>query len=90
MVEFLDVKKEEIRVQLHLHEGMNAEREKKFWEKELELSETQFYKTQIRKSRKGTYSYKESLRHGTCGIYVMGVEKKRELMMAIQALIDRY
>ena len=90
MIEFLGIKKEEIRAQLHLHEGMDAEKEKKFWENELELSEIQFYKTQIRKLRKGTYSYKESSRHGTCGIYVMGVEKKRELMMAIQALIDRY
>lgn len=39
---------------------------------------------------KGSYSYKESSRHGTCGIYIINTEKKRELMMAIQAFTDRY
>lgn len=90
MVKFLDVEKEEVRAQLHLHEGMDVKLEKRFWQNELGFSEMQFYKTQIRKLRKGSYSYKESCEHGTCGIYIMGVERKRELMMAIQAFIDRY
>ena len=90
MIEFLKIKKEEIKAELHFHEGMDVEKEKKFWRNELKFSETQFYKTQIRKLRKGSYSYKESSNHGTCSIYVMGVERKRELMMAIHAFIDRY
>jgi len=88
--EFLKIEKENIRAQLYLHEGMDAEIEKRFWADELGFSRTQFYKTQVRKLRKGSYSYKESSRHGTCGIYITNTEKKRELMMAIQAFTDRY
>lgn len=88
--EFLGIRREKIRLELHLHEGMNKEKEESFWRKELGLLKKQFYKSQVRKSRKGTYSYKESFRHGTCGIYVMGVEKKRELTMAIKAFVDSY
>ena len=69
---------------------MDIEKEKKFWQKELEFQKDQFYKPEIRKLQKSSFSYKESYRHGTCSIYVMGVEKKRELMMAIQAFIDKY
>jgi hypothetical protein len=90
VIEFLEVKREEIKVQLYLHDDMNIRREKKFWGEELGVSIAQFYKTQVRKSSKGSYSYKESSNHGTCGIYIMGVEKKRELMMAIQALLDSF
>lgn len=90
MAEFLGIEREKIRVQLHLHEGMDVEKERKFWGNELGISKTQFYKTQIRKPRKGSYSYKESSNHGTCSVYVMGTEKKRELMMAVQAFIDCY
>ncbi len=90
LIDFLKIKREEIKVQLYLHDDMDIRREEKFWREELKISNAQFYKTQVRKSRKGSYSYKESSNHGTCGIYIMGVEKKRELMMAIQALIDTF
>lgn len=88
--DFLGVAREDIKAQLHLYENMDIEKEKNFWENELGLDKPQFYKSQIRKLQKNSFSYKESYRHGTCSIYVMGVEKKRELMMAIQSFIDGY
>ncbi len=90
LVDFLGITKEKIKVQLHLYENMDIEKEKKFWEIELGFQKKQFYKPAIRKLQKSSFSYKESFRHGTCSIYVLGVEKKRELMMAIQAFIDKY
>jgi hypothetical protein len=90
MTEFLGVKKEEIKVQLHLYENMDIGKEKEFWENKLELQESQFYKPEVRKLKKASFSYKEPSRHGTCDLYVMGGEKKRELMMAIKAFLDRY
>jgi len=90
LIDFLDVDRKEIKVQLHLYENMDIGKEKEFWENELELSEKQFYQPEIRKLRKSSFSYKESYRHGTCSVYVMGVEKKREVMMAIQAFVDKY
>ena len=74
----------------YIHENMDIEKEKEFWENELGLSKNQFYKPSIRKLEKASFSYRESFRHGTCAIYVLGVKKKQELMMAIQAFLDRY
>lgn len=90
MNEFIDIPKEKIKASLHLYENMDIKKEKKFWENELGLPETQFYKPEIRKLQKSSFSYRESFRHGTCSIYVLGVEKKREVMMAIQAFLNRY
>ena len=90
MVDFFDIIREKITVQLHLYENMDIEKEKEFWKNELGFQENQFYRPSIRKLQKGSFSYKESFRHGTCAIYVLGVEKKRELMMALQAFLDKY
>jgi len=90
MIEFLDISKNKIKVQLHLYEDMDIEKEKKFWQNELGFYGSQFYKPSIRKLKKSSFSYRESYRHGTCEVYLMGVEKKTELMMAIKAFIDKY
>ena len=88
--EFLKIPKEKMKVGLHLYENMNIEKEKEFWETELSFRESQFYKPSIRKLKKASFSYKEPSRHGTCVIYVLGVERKRELTMAIEAFLDCY
>jgi len=90
LIDFLNVDKGEIKIQLHLYENMDVEKEKRFWQKELRLKKKQFYRSSIRKLQRASFSYGESYRHGTCALYVLGVGKKRELTMAIQAFIDRY
>ena len=90
LIDFLGATKKEMRAVLHLYENMNIEKEEKFWQKKLGFDRNQFYKTQVRKLQKSSFSYKESYRHGTCQIYLSGVEKKRELMMAIEAFTDKY
>lgn len=88
--EFLEVPKEKMRAELHLYENMDIAKEKKFWKNELGLGQNQFYKTQIRRLGKASFSYSESFRHGTCSLYVSGVEKKMNLMMSIQAFLRVY
>jgi len=90
LINFFSVAKKEMRVELHLYENMDIKKEQEFWQKELGFYKNQFYKTQIRKLQKSSFSYKESYRHGTCQIYSFGVEKKRELTMATQAFLDSY
>jgi DNA-binding transcriptional ArsR family regulator len=85
---FFETKKEEIRVQLHLYENMDIKKEKTFWRKELSLQEKQIYKPSIRKLKKKSFSYKSSYRHGTCSVYILSTEKKRKVMMAIQAFMN--
>jgi len=90
MIEFLDIDKSKLKAQLHLYENMDIEKEEKFWKNELRFQENQFCRPEIRKLKKASFSYKESFRHGTCDLYAINGEKKRELLMAIQAFLDSY
>ncbi len=87
---FFDIGKDSIKIGLHLYENMNIDKEKIFWEKELSINKNQFYKPWISKLKASSFTYKESYGHGTCSIYVSGVDKKRELMMAIKAFVDKF
>lgn len=87
-IKFLKVDPKDFRMQLHLYENMVIPEEEHLWRKDLELPSSQFYKTQIRKVSKNTYSYRGSLRHGTCSIFLLGGARKREIMMAIRAFLD--
>ena len=88
--EFLGVNHNKIRAELHLYENMDIETERLFWEKTTNLPRKQFYKTQIRRVKRGSFGYQEPQRHGTCSIIFSSSEKKREIMMAIKALLDIY
>ena len=90
MDDFLEIEREDVRIQLHLYENMEIKKEERFWQEILRIKQKQFYKSMIRKTRKASFSYSESFRHGTCSIYVLGVEKKLTLTMAIQAFLDIY
>lgn len=85
---FLNINRTDFKVQLHLYDNMIISNEEQFWRKNLRFPISQFYKTQVRKVSRNTYSYRGSLRHGTCSIFLLGAEKKREVMMAIKAFLD--
>lgn len=85
---FLGIAHKEVKIQLHLYENMDIDTEVKFWKEELGLQDNQLYKTQIRRLQKSSFSYVGSYRHGTCSIFVPGVKRKTELMMATKALLD--
>lgn len=88
--EFLEVSQDLLRIQLHLYDNMNIEKEEHFWREQLGISRGQFYKTQIRRFRDGNFSYKGPDRHGTCSLFLSSHDKKREISMAIKAFLDRY
>ena len=90
LIDFLDVNKESIRVQLHLYENMALEKEQKIWQNITGLNKSQFYKTSVRKLQKSSFTYQGSHGHGTCSVYVLSVEKKRRVSMAIKAFLDSY
>lgn len=90
LVDFLKIPVDKMRCELHLYENMNLKKEKGFWESQTGFIKSQFYKSQIKKLKKSSFSYKESYRHGTCKIIVLGVKKKTELMMAMKAFVSIY
>ena len=77
-----------IKIQLHLYENMDIDKETNFWIKELNVNKNQFYKPTIRKLQKYNYIYEGINRHGTCSAYALGVENKQKVMMAIKAFFD--
>ncbi len=86
---FFDVSRDNVRITLHLYENMNIGKEEKYWEGELGLTKVQFYKTQIRKLQKGSFTYSNSsFRHGTCSVYYGSAEKKRSIQMGIKASLE--
>lgn len=90
MAHFLKIPRDAIRAHLNLYGNMEIDAEVKFWKRELQFEDSQFYKPTIRPLQKSSFSYRESYRHGTCGVYFGSVEKKTELMMAMQAFVDKY
>ena len=69
---------------------MNLEKELNLWQNKLRIKRSQFYKTSIRKLQAGSFTYRDSVRHGTCSVYLLGVDTKRELSMAMKAFVDSY
>ena len=90
MENYLGVQKQDVKIQLHLYDNMELEREYIFWQTTLGLAKSQFYKISVRKLKKSSFSYKDSIRHGTCSINVFGVDRKMRLSMAIKAFVDEY
>jgi hypothetical protein len=88
LTDYLRISKETLHFQLHLYEGMDIEKEENFWQNTLGTPKSQFYKTQIRPLRAGSFSYRESFRHGTCQIRYNDGLRKMELMTAIKAFMD--
>lgn len=82
------VPRTEAKVQLHLYESMNVVKERKFWQNTLRLKKEQFYKSSVRKLKPHSFTYSATMGHGTCSVYIFGVERKRKVMMAIKAFLD--
>lgn len=86
--EFFGVNKERLYAQLHLYENMDIAREQTYWEKKLGFKDFQFNRNQIRKLRFGSFTYKNSVRHGTCQVRFGDVKVKREITQAINVLFE--
>ncbi len=86
---FFDIDIVKLRFQLHLYENMDIVEEEKFWKDVLGgIEKSQFYKTQIRVLKKGSFTYEGSHRHGTCSVFVSNGDKKMKLVESIRAFYD--
>ena len=86
--EFLDIPLSRLRIQLHMYENMDKEKEEEYWRATLGMKREQLCKTQVKPLRVGAYSYPEPYRRASCKLYVGGVLKKAELMQSIKAFFD--
>lgn len=89
-ITFLSVTREQLRIQVHLYENMDIEKELIFWQNTLCLASTQFYRPAIRTLKPGSFSYPGEQRHGTCQVYLFGVGHEMRVKAAIQAFQDTW
>lgn len=86
---FLEIRENEIKIQLHLYENMDVMKEQEFWQNNLMVTQIQFYKPMVRKLKDNSFLYQGSFRHGTCSLYILGGDRKREVMNAINAFMEQ-
>jgi hypothetical protein len=81
-----DVKKEKIKVQLHLYSDMDIKKQIKFWSKELSIDEKQFRKPHIKKNTSEGISYKGQFGQGTCTVLYEDVNLHYLTMMYLKCI----
>ena len=67
-LEILKVKKDKLRVVLHLYNDMNVIKEMKFWSDYINIPISQFRKPYIKNTRLCDITYKSGFGHGTCSV----------------------
>lgn len=90
LTDFFAIDRSKLKVQLHLYETMDIEKELIFWQNTLCLSPSQFYKSSVRTLRSHSFSYDSGERHGTCQVYVFGVDVERRVKAAMSAFRDSW
>jgi hypothetical protein len=88
--EFLGIKKNKLRFQLHLYQNMDIKKELDYWSRSLGISKDQLYKPQVRTLQSHSFSYSSDAknRHGTCSLQYSNRDHKLQLMMGIKAFLD--
>lgn len=89
IINSLEVPKDKIRVQLHLYNDMDIEKEINFWLTELKMDKSCLVKPYIKKSFRTSLDQK-GFGHGTCSLVVHNTVIKENILMAIRAITDNY
>lgn len=78
------VKKETLKVSLHLYKDMNIKKEIDYWTKELNIPRRCFRKPYIKDSTLSGLSYKNGFGHGTCNVRYFNKDMWQYIMMALK------
>lgn len=89
MVESLKIPKNQIKARLQLYKDMNIEESISRWSMFLDLPQTQFRKTYVKKTNREGLTYK-SFGYGTCRLYIGNVYQSESVAMSIKAVSDHY
>ena len=83
----LGIKKEKVKIRLHLYKDMDYEKELSYWNRLLQISTSQFTKPYVKKTTLRGLTYK-TYGHGTCNVIVFGRDYYEKVMMGIKCLAD--
>ncbi len=78
------VKRNNLKINLHLYNDMSINKEVNFWAKELQVPHSCFRKPYIKESKFSNLSYKNGFGHGTCNVRYSNKEVWQYSMMALK------
>lgn len=84
------IKKNKIKIKLHLYKDMNIEKEIIFWRKALKITKSQFIKPYIKNSNKSDLTYKNGFGHGTCNAAIANAIVSRKVLMGLKIIEDYF
>ncbi len=87
MIKSLSIKKEKIKIYLHLYSDMNIKEEINYWSHQLNINSRHFSKPYIKKTKKISLDQK-GFGHGTCTVVFNNTQLKETLLMSIKAISD--
>lgn len=90
LTRILAVPKSKIRIQIHLYNNMDIDKEIKYWSKTLKIPIQQFIRPYIKKSSSERINHKGGFGHGTCNARIGNVPLAEKVFMSIKAISDRY
>jgi transcriptional regulator with XRE-family HTH domain len=86
----LNIPQEKMKVQLHLYNDMNINKEIKFWSETLKVPLSQFIRPYIKKTSIKRINHKGSFGHGTCNLRINSVYHAEKILMSIKAISDKH
>lgn len=78
------IKKDKLKISLHLYSDMNINKEIDYWSKELGVPRGNFKKPYVKKSKLAGLSYKNGFGHGTCNVKYFNKEMWQYTTMALK------
>lgn len=87
MIESLNIKKEKIKIYLHLYSDMSVKKEISYWSNQLNIDSKHFSKPYIKKTKK-IFIDQKGFGHGTCTVVFNNTQFKETLLMSIKAISD--
>ena len=88
LTQSLKIRRNKIKVILHLYSDMNINKERNYWSKILHLPLSQFLKPYIKHSLRSEIDQR-SFGHGTCGLMVYDTKLKEKILMALKVISDQ-
>ena len=83
----LGIKKDKLKVQLHLYNDMDAEKEIEYWKNVMDINRDQFVRPYIKKTSSQRIDH-PSFGHGTCNVYTCDVKLKHKIMAGIRVILE--
>lgn len=90
LTKILSAPRNKIKIQLHLYNDMNIDKEMKYWSDILKIPRGQFNRPYIKKTSIKRINHKGGFGHGTCQARVGDTLLTEKIFMSIKVISDRY